>query len=39
MGYEEMAQILGVGKDVLKMRVYKARIKLSKELDWLKEDV
>ncbi|MDR4487123.1 MAG: sigma-70 family RNA polymerase sigma factor [Nitrospirales bacterium] len=39
MEYEEMAQILGVGKDVLKMRVYKARIKLSKELDWLKEDV
>ncbi len=39
MDYEEMTQMLGVGKDVLKMRVYKARIKLSQELDWLKEDV
>ena len=39
MEYEEMVQTLGVGKDVLKMRVYKARIKLSEELGWLKEDV
>ncbi len=39
MDYEEMVEVLGVGKDVLKMRVYKARIKLSKELMWLKEDV
>jgi RNA polymerase sigma-70 factor (ECF subfamily) len=39
MGYEEMVQVLGVGRDVLKMRVYKARTKLSQELDWLKEDI
>ncbi len=39
MDYEEMTEILGAGKDVLKMRVYKARIRLSQELDWLKEDV
>lgn len=39
MEYEEMAQLLGVGRDVLKMRVYKARIKLSQELEWLKEDL
>lgn len=39
MDYEEMTQLLGVGRDVLKMRVYKARIKLSQELGWLKEDV
>lgn len=39
MDYEEMAQVLGVGRDVLKMRVYKARIKLSQELEWLKEDL
>jgi RNA polymerase sigma-70 factor (ECF subfamily) len=39
MGYEEMVQVLGVGRDVLKMRVYKARITLSKELKWLREDV
>jgi RNA polymerase sigma-70 factor (ECF subfamily) len=32
MSYEEMEQILGVSGDTLKMRVYKGRLQLSREL-------
>ncbi|MEK6787016.1 MAG: sigma-70 family RNA polymerase sigma factor [Nitrospirota bacterium] len=32
MSYEEMEEILGVNSDTLKMRVYKGRLKLSREL-------
>ncbi len=32
MSYEEMEEILGVNGDTLKMRVYKGRLKLSREL-------
>ena len=37
MDYEEMVAVLGVSRDTLKMRVYKARTQLSKELAWLRE--
>ncbi|MDH4086427.1 MAG: sigma-70 family RNA polymerase sigma factor [Nitrospira sp.] len=32
MSYEEMEEILGVNSDTLKMRVYKGRLRLSREL-------
>lgn len=32
LSYEEMEQILGVNKDTLKMRVYKGRVQLCREL-------
>jgi len=32
MGYEEMEAILGVNSDTLKMRVYKGRLQLSRDL-------
>jgi RNA polymerase sigma-70 factor (ECF subfamily) len=32
LSYEEMAEILGVNGDTLKMRVYKGRLQLSREL-------
>jgi RNA polymerase sigma-70 factor (ECF subfamily) len=32
LSYEEMEQILGVNSDTLKMRVYKGRLQLSREL-------
>lgn len=35
--YEEMEHILGVKRDTLKMRVYKARVQLSRTLEWMKE--
>lgn len=35
-GYEEMSEMLGVHRDTLKMRVYKARVQLCRELDELK---
>ena len=37
LSYEEMQEILGVNVDTLKMRVYKGRLKLSRELAELKE--
>lgn len=38
LSYEEMSQILDVGKDTLKMRVYKARIHLRQKLGSLVEE-
>ena len=35
LSYEEMEQILGVNSDTLKMRVYKGRLQLSRELSSL----
>ena len=32
LSYEEMQEILGVNGDTLKMRVYKGRVQLSREL-------
>lgn len=37
LSYEEMQEILGVKTDTLKMRVYKGRLQLSRELAELKE--
>jgi RNA polymerase sigma-70 factor (ECF subfamily) len=37
LSYEEMQEILGVNGDTLKMRVYKGRLQLSRELAELKE--
>lgn len=37
LGYEEMSEMLGVNRDTLKMRVYKARVQLCRELDELRE--
>jgi RNA polymerase sigma-70 factor (ECF subfamily) len=37
LSYEEMQQILGVNGDTLKMRVYKGRVQLSRELAALQE--
>ncbi len=37
LSYEEMQEILGVNGDTLKMRVYKGRVQLSRELAELKE--
>ena len=37
LSYEEMQEILGVNGDTLKMRVYKGRLRLSRELAELKE--
>ena len=37
LSYEEMQEILGVNGDTLKMRVYKGRVQLSRELVELKE--
>ena len=37
VGYEEMSEMLGVHRDTLKMRVYKARVQLCRELDELRE--
>lgn len=37
LSYEEMQEILGVNTDTLKMRVYKGRLQLSRELAELKE--
>lgn len=38
LSYEEMAEILGVSGDTLKMRVYKGRVQLSRELAALNPD-
>jgi RNA polymerase sigma-70 factor, ECF subfamily len=37
LSYEEMQEIVGVNADTLKMRVYKGRLQLSRELAELKE--
>ncbi len=37
LDYEEMSSILNVNRDTLKMRVYKARTQLSRELAWMRE--
>jgi len=37
LSYEEMQEILGVNTDTLKMRVYKGRLQLSRELAELRE--
>ena len=37
VGYEEMSEMLGVHRDTLKMRVYKARVQLCRELGALRE--
>jgi RNA polymerase sigma-70 factor (ECF subfamily) len=37
LSYEEMQEIVGVNADTLKMRVYKGRLQLSRELAGLKE--
>ncbi len=37
LDYEEMTEILGVGRDTLKMRVYKARTQLCRDLDWMRD--
>lgn len=37
LSYEEISDILGVNRDVLKMRVYKARTRLSQELVELRD--
>ena len=37
LDYEEMATILNVNRDTLKMRVYKARVQLCRTLAWMKE--
>lgn len=37
VGYEEMSEMLGVNRDALKMRVYKARVQLCRELDELRD--
>jgi RNA polymerase sigma-70 factor (ECF subfamily) len=37
LSYEEMQEIVGVNADTLKMRVYKGRLQLSRELVELKE--
>jgi len=37
LDYDEMATILNVNRDTLKMRVYKARVQLSRNLAWMKE--
>jgi RNA polymerase sigma-70 factor (ECF subfamily) len=37
LSYEEMEEVLGVNVDTLKMRVYKGRLQLSRELTELKE--
>ena len=37
IGYEEMSEMLGVHRDTLKMRVYKARVQLCRELEDLKD--
>jgi RNA polymerase sigma-70 factor (ECF subfamily) len=37
LSYEEMQEVLGVNGDTLKMRVYKGRLQLSRELAELKE--
>jgi RNA polymerase sigma-70 factor, ECF subfamily len=37
LSYEEMREIVGVNADTLKMRVYKGRLQLSRELAELKE--
>jgi RNA polymerase sigma-70 factor (ECF subfamily) len=37
MNYEEMSEILGVKRDVLKMRVYKARVELCRTLRELRD--
>ncbi|RMH35207.1 MAG: sigma-70 family RNA polymerase sigma factor, partial [Nitrospirae bacterium] len=34
--YAEMSDMLGVGRDTLKMRVYKARTQLCRDLQWLR---
>lgn len=38
LSYEEMSNILGVARDTLKMRVYKARTLLCRQLTWLKDE-
>lgn len=38
MSYEEMNEILGVNRDALKMRVYKARVQLCRALKGLREE-